>query len=85
MIDYEDPGNVCLDFCFFVLQLWKFVLPKIPLINQISWRHYGDAKEGSGTGAISRRGNVIEADTLHTFDHIQLVKCRGRLRKKAAG
>jgi len=24
-------------------------------------------------------------DTLDTFDHIQLVKCRGRPRKKAAG
>ena len=25
--DYHDPGNVALDFSYYVLQLWKFVLP----------------------------------------------------------
>ncbi|CAL1142109.1 unnamed protein product, partial [Cladocopium goreaui] len=60
--NYHDPGNVCLDFCYFVLQLWKFVLPtKMSLINQISWRDYGGPKERSGTGAMNRRGNIIEA------------------------
>ena len=60
--DYHDPGNVALDFSYYVLQLWKFVLPtKFFSANQIAWRHYGDPKERSGTGAMNRRGNMIEA------------------------
>ena len=60
--DYHDPGNVALDFSYFVLQLWKFVLPtKHSSANQVAWRPYGDTKERSGIGAMNRRGNMIEA------------------------
>ena len=60
--DYHDPGNVALDFSYFVLQLWNFVLPtKHSSANQVAWRPYGDTKERSGIGAMNRRGNMIEA------------------------
>ena len=60
--DYHDPGNVALDFSYYVLQLWKFVLPtKHSSANQYAWRSYGDPRERSGTGAMNRRGNMIEA------------------------
>ena len=60
--DYHDPGNVALDFSYYVLQLWKFVLPtKLSSANQYAWRPYGDPRERSGIGAMNRRGNMIEA------------------------
>ena len=60
--DYHDPGNVAVDFSYFVLQLWNFVLPtKHSSANQVAWRPYGDTKERSGIGAMNRRGNMIEA------------------------
>ena len=60
--EFQDPGNICLDQSFYILQLWKYIVG----INAaeclaVPYKAYGERGEKSCQGAINFRGNILEA------------------------